>query len=192
MTTRSGPTVPEGQYPPFAALTPDNHAAWVLISTAFGLASFLVFGGIRILVRSIIRHGFGTDDYLLCAATVLAVIQSSLILRACSKGLGMAIDRVSPEAQQDVQKIYYTSNLFFVVVIGLSKISVVCFLHRISRLKQHKVVFNLGMGLIAAWMVGSLLVLAIQCNPGQPWISIGEECRGIVSSFLGINENSKY
>lgn len=182
MSSEYSPVVPEGQSPPFAVVTPNDHAAWILIATALGLACFLFFGGIRTLVRGTISHGFGVDDYVLYAATALAVIQSSIILGACSKGLGKAVDLVSPEAQDEVQKMYYTSNLFFIVAVGLSKVSVVSFLRRISRMKEHRLVFSISMGFIAAWTFGSLLGIALQCNMRHPWISIDEECPGIVSS----------
>lgn len=120
------------------------------------------------------------DDYVLYAATVLAIIQSSIVLGACSKGLGKAVDLVSPEAQDEVQKMYYTSNLFFLMAIGLSKISVVCFLYRISRVLKHRRVFNIAMALIVAWTIGSLLAIALQCDLRHPWISVDEECPGIV------------
>jgi hypothetical protein len=139
-----------------------------LIATALGLACYLFFGGMRILVRVTISHGFDLDDYVLCAATILAIIQSSLVLGACSKGLGKSVDLVSQEAREDVQKIYYTSNLFFILVIGLSKISVICFLGRISRMKQHRIVFNVAMGIIAAWVFGSLFAMALQCDLQTP------------------------
>jgi hypothetical protein len=185
MSSISSPTIPEGQYPPFAVVTPNDHAAWILVATALGLPCFLFFGGVRVIVRYTINHGFGMDDYMLYAATVLAIIQSSIILGACSQGLGKAVDLVSPEAQDKVQKMYYTSNLFFIMAIGLSKISVVCFLYRISRVKQHRLVFNIANGLIAAWTMGSLLAIALQCNLRHPWISVDEECSGIVSSAPG-------
>lgn len=193
MSAQTGPIVPEGHSPPFATVTPDDHSAWILIATALGMACYLFFGGIRILVRVTISHGFALDDYVLCAATILAIIQSSLVLGACSKGLGKSLDLVSQEAQQEVQKIYYTSNLFYILIIGLSKISVICFLSRISRMKQHRIVFNVAMGLIAAWIFGSLLAVALQCNLQIPWIIVGEDCSGTVSSILTvIFQVSKY
>lgn len=117
---------------------------------------------------------------MLYVATVFATIQSSIILAACSKGLGKAVHLVSPEAQDEVQKMYYTSNLFFLMAIGFSKISVVCFLHRLSQILKHRLVFNIAMGLIVAWTVGSMLAIALQCDLRHPWISIDEECPGIV------------
>lgn len=193
MSTQTGLIVPEGYSPPFATITPDDHTAWILIATALSLACYLFFGGIRVLVRVTISHGFDVDDYVLCAATVFAIIQSSLVLGACSKGLGKSVDLVSPEAQESVQKLYYTSNLFFFLVIGIAKISVICFLSRISRMRQHRLVFNIAMGLIAAWTFGSLLAMALQCNLGNSWIIVGQDCSGTVSSILSNSfQVSKY
>ena len=182
MSSQAGIIVPEGQSAPFAVVTPDDHAAWILIATALGLAWYLFFAGIRFLVRATISHGFGADDYVLYAATALAIIQSSIILGACSKGLGKALDLVSIEAQIDVQKMYYTSALFFVVVIGLSKISLLCFLRRISPIKQHRIAFNILIALIGVWTFGSFLARAFQCNLRHPWLSVNEKCPRMVSS----------
>lgn len=181
MSSNSGLSVPEGQYPPFTTVTPNDHTAWILIPTAVGLTWFLFFGCLRVLVRLTFSYGFGLDDYTLHAATVLATIQSSIILGACSKGLGKAVDLVSPGAQDKVQMMYYTSNLFFILATGVSKISVVCFLHRISQINKHRLVFNIAIGLVGAWTIGSLLATALQCNLRHPWISVDEECPDIVS-----------
>ncbi|KAH0848528.1 hypothetical protein FOPE_02582 [Fonsecaea pedrosoi] len=182
MTSQSSITIPPGQSPPFAVVTPDDHEAYILISTAFGLACILFFAGIRTVVRTTISHGIGTDDYLFYAATALAIIQSSVVLAACSKGLGKALHLVSLESQNEVQKMYYTSNLFFIVVIGLAKISLVSFLHRISRMKQHRLVFNIAMGVLGVWTVGAFLAVAFQCNLSHAWLTVGEKCPGITDS----------
>lgn len=184
MSSQTGLVVPPGYSAPFATITPDDHEAWILIAAALGLACYLFFGCIRIVVRITISHGFALDDYVLGAATLLAVIQSSLVLGGCSKGLGKSSDILSAGAQDEVQKIYYTANLFYILIIGLSKISVICFLSRISRMKQHRIVFNIAMGLITAWMVASFFAMALQCNLKNPWIIVSDEgCSGTVSSF---------
>jgi hypothetical protein len=185
MSSQTGFQVPPGQYPPFAVVTPNDHTAWILIVTALGIACFLFFGSMRALVRFSFGHGFGLDDYILYSATALAVIQSSIVLGACSKGLGKALRLVSPEAQVEVQRMYYASNILFILAIGLSKISVVCFLRRISRTNaKHKIAFNTAIALIAAWTFGSVLAIALQCNLGHPWITVNQKCPGIVSLSL--------
>ena len=180
MTSTQGPIVPDGQHPPFAVVTPDDHAAWIIIATALGLVTFLFFCFVRVVVRFTISHGLGMDDYVLYAATVLGVIQSSIILGACAKGLGKSLHLVSAKAQGEVQQMYYASNFFWLLAIGLSKISVICLLHRITRVQQHRRIFNGVMSFIAAWTIASIVSIALQCNLGHPWTIVNEKCPKIV------------
>lgn len=180
-----GPVVPDGQYPPFAVVTPDDHAAWIIIAAAVGMFCSLFFGAIRFGVRKFVAPKFGLDDYTLAGATLLMVIQTAIILGACTNGLGKAVDLLSLAAQERVQSMYYVSNLFFILALGLSKVSVGFFLKRLSRAKHHNLVYNIGMGLIGAWTFASFLALALQCNLGQPWTIVGESCgTGVVSSIV--------
>lgn len=177
-----GPTVPEGQYPPFYIVTPDDHAAWIVIAAATGMCCSLFFGLIRFGVRKFVAPKFGLDDFTLGGATLLMVIQTGIILGACTNGLGKSLDLVSLEAQRRVQSMYYASNLFFILALGLSKISVGFFLRRLSRAKHHKIVYNIAIGLMGVWTVASFFALALQCDLGQPWTIVGENCgTGVVS-----------
>ena len=185
-TSNYGPIVPEGQYPPFAVVTPDDHSAWIIIAAALGLASSFVFGAIRVFVRQTISPQYGLDDIALASSTVLLTIQSSIILGACSRGLGKSLDLLSSEAQTEVQRLYYTSNLFFILALGLSKNSVVFFLRRLTAAKHHRLVFDTANVLIAAWTFGSFFAIALQCNLAHPWILAGESCSGTVCSILGV------
>ena len=136
------------------------------------------------MVRTTLGNGIGFDDHLFFAATGFAIIQSGLVLGACSKGLGKSLHLVSPDAVPEVQKMYYASNLFFILVIGLCKISVVSFLHRISRMKQHRLIFDIAMGVLAVWTFGAFLSIALQCNLSHPWLTVNEKCPGVVTHPL--------
>jgi len=63
-------TIPPGQSAPFATVTPTDHRAWIIISTALGLSMSLLFAAIRVFIRSATKHGYGKDDYALAVATV--------------------------------------------------------------------------------------------------------------------------
>lgn len=177
-----GLTVPEGQYPPFAVVTPNEHAAWIIIATAVGMFCSIFFGIIRFGVRKFIAPKFGLDDYMLGGATALMIIQSAILLVACSNGLGNSIDLLAEEVQAKVQSLYYTSNLLFILALGLSKVSVVFFLRRFSRAKYHKLTYDVVTGLHILWMAGSFLALALQCDLSSPWTVVGHGCgTGVVS-----------
>ena len=65
-----GIVVPPGQSAPFATVTPTDHSAWIIISTALGLSMSLLFAAIRVFIRSATKHGYEKDDLVLAAATV--------------------------------------------------------------------------------------------------------------------------
>lgn len=176
-------TIPEGFSPPLAVVTENDHTGWIYISTILGLCCFLVFGGVRLLVRSMFTGSFGNDDYYFYAGTGAAIIQTGIILGGCSKGLGKSVDLLSDQALDQVQKIYYTSNFFFVTAVGLSKMSVIAFLHRTSKMKSHRLVFKTATGFIGVWIVASIFALAFQCDLSRPWIAVGAQCPGSVSNL---------
>ncbi|KIX04901.1 uncharacterized protein Z518_05772 [Rhinocladiella mackenziei CBS 650.93] len=174
----SGVPIPSGYSLPFAVVTDNDHTAWIIIAAAIGLSWILLFAGIRIFIRRTISPGFGFDDGFIAAATTVGIIELSIILAACSKGLGKSIDIVPLENRPTVQEMYYTSNLLFIISLGLSKLSVVFFLLRLTHVKWHRIVFISATGLLTAWTIGSLFAIALQCNLTKPWIMAGERCTG--------------
>jgi len=76
--------------------------------------------------------------------------------------------------------MYYVSILFFVISLGLSKISVAFLLLRLTPSKKHRRVFYVIVALIATWTVASTFAVALQCNLSHPWILIQETCPGAV------------
>jgi hypothetical protein len=71
-------SVPQGQHPPYATITPDDHSAWVIISCALGLVLTILFAAIRVFVRTTINGELGIDDYLVAAGTVCFTIPSHM------------------------------------------------------------------------------------------------------------------
>lgn len=70
--------VPAGQHPPFATITPDDHAAWIIISAALGSSMILLFAAIRAFIRAYISAEHGIDDYLVSAATVRMQLRAQI------------------------------------------------------------------------------------------------------------------
>lgn len=120
-----GIVVPPGQHPPFATITPTDHAAWIIIAAALGLSLVLVFGGIRIFIRQTVGTGYGADDYLLGFASVRVLLkypltlneltspcgklfmvpQSIIVLVACSQGLGKSKTLLGQKELQSIQQV---------------------------------------------------------------------------------------
>lgn len=198
-------STPEGQYPPFAVITDDDHRGWIIIATSLGLACASLFAGIRVFVRCTFSEGFGVDDASLGAATVLTIIQSGLILGATSHGLGQSL-KIAPRDKRDaVQQVsasivvfegpqrltvgnqkLYAAQLLLIVALGLSKMSVALFLRRLTPVKKQRKVFVAGCAVIAVWVVASMFALALQCNLAYPWALIGESCPGAFARWRTI------
>jgi hypothetical protein len=84
--------------------------------------------------------------------------------------------------------MYYVSNLFFVVSLGLSKISVAFLILRLTPQKEHRQVFLVITSLIGAWTVASTFAVALQCNLSHPWILIQESCpRAVLQPMILIS-----
>lgn len=98
-------SVPEGYYPPFTVISDDDHGGWIIIATALGLAMALLSTAIRIYVKILSRQQGGLDDVLLAIGTVFAFAQQSVVLAACSKGLGRSVDLLSVSELQNVEKV---------------------------------------------------------------------------------------
>ncbi|TEY61421.1 hypothetical protein BOTCAL_0169g00260 [Botryotinia calthae] len=175
----TGLVVPPGQSAPFAVVTSTDHSAWVIIATALGLSCVLVFIGIKAFARSSLGKGISYDELCLVASTLLAAIQSSVVLGACAKGLGKSIELVSVKNQAQIEQMWYTSLLFFIISLGLSKTSVVVLLGSLTPDQKHKKIFHSVIGMMAIWTIASLFAVALQCNLAHPWKTIGQRCDNV-------------
>ncbi|RMZ88892.1 hypothetical protein DV736_g3890, partial [Chaetothyriales sp. CBS 134916] len=96
--------IPSGQYPPFAAVTDNDHRAWIIIAAAMGISFMLMALVARVLIRKFVNLGWALDDTILTISTGVAFVEASLILSACADGLGTSIKLISPELQARIQK----------------------------------------------------------------------------------------
>lgn len=87
--------------------------------------------------------------------------------------------------------MYYTSLVFFIISLGLSKSSVVVLLASLTPDVKHQKIFRAVIGLMAAWTISSTFAVALQCNLASPWKTIGQRCENVVSP-LKYNSTQKY
>jgi hypothetical protein len=80
--------------------------------------------------------------------------------------------------------MYYTSTLFFILALGLSKISIAFLLIRLTPSKEHRKIFYGCATAIAIWTVASFFAVTLQCNLAHPWRLLNEKCPGVVRSSL--------
>lgn len=77
---------------------------------------------------------------------------------------------------------YFASNIFYIIALDLSKLSVVFFLRRLvvrgSKLLTFTFVF--GVALLVS-MFAFIIVTSLQCQLLAPWDIVGESCSSWVS-----------
>nr|OQO10335.1 hypothetical protein B0A51_18303 [Rachicladosporium sp. CCFEE 5018] len=178
MSLPAGPVVPPGQHPPFATITPTDHAAWILVSSTLGLSLILLFAAIRVFIHQSNRQSYGVDDYLVGIATVLGVVQAVILLSACHDGLGRSRDLLSEQSANKVQQLYYVSTLFFIPAVAASRASVLAFQLKLTPIIWHLRSIYAMLIATAVLGVGSLLALALSCNLSRPWDILNHQCPG--------------
>jgi hypothetical protein len=70
MSQSTEPYVPDGYYPPFAAVTDTDHSAYIIIAVSLGVTFVLLSSLIRIFLRISFLQSAGLDDTFLAAGTV--------------------------------------------------------------------------------------------------------------------------
>ncbi|KAK1144231.1 hypothetical protein N8T08_005644 [Aspergillus melleus] len=165
--------IPSGYSPPFEVVDDLHHGAWVIIATALGLVVALVSFLIRVYVRIALNPPFAVDDGVLL---VVAVIQSTLLFLAVSKGFGTAMDLLSVAEVNVVQKLITTSDILYLITIYITKVCVVGIHLRLTPQKRHNQLAWATLGLCTAWIVTALFLVTVNCELNEPWKGTGAEC----------------
>ncbi|KAI0004696.1 hypothetical protein F4779DRAFT_599511 [Xylariaceae sp. FL0662B] len=148
-----------------------NGVLWMQVALA------AVFVGLRLYTRTIILNNIGWDDYFTVLSLILLIIFSAFTTNATMYGLGrLAADINNTEHYIEATKNEIIGQVFGILVVGVSKTAVACFLLRIMVQRWHKMVLwfciisTCGLSLFAA------IVVVFQCIPvDKTWNRMGVE-----------------
>ncbi|KAJ5136810.1 hypothetical protein N7448_005364 [Penicillium atrosanguineum] len=171
-----GPYVPPGQSPPFEVVDEYHHGAWIIITAALGLVVSLACFLIRLYVRLMLIPPFARDDFVLLGATIMAIVQSSLIFYACSRGFGTSITLLDDSRLNQIQALIATSDIFALIIIYLSKCCVLAIYLRLTPQKPHNRASWATLALCTAWLIPAVFILLVNCELNKPWRSQGGQC----------------
>ncbi|KAJ5518552.1 hypothetical protein N7453_000974 [Penicillium expansum] len=171
-----GPYVPPGQSPPFEVVDDLHHGAWLIITAALGLVVSLVCFLIRLYVRLMLIPPFARDDWVLLGATAIAVVQSSLVFYACSRGFGTSISLLKDGRLNQIQALIATSDIIALIIIYLSKCCVVAIYLRLTPQKPHNRASWATLALCTAWVIPAIFIVLVNCELNTPWRSDGGQC----------------
>ncbi|KAL4788297.1 hypothetical protein BJX76DRAFT_353325 [Aspergillus varians] len=175
-----GPYVPPGQSPPFQVVDDLHHGAWVIITVALGLVLSIVSLLIRLYVRLALNPPLGKDDYVLLGATIVAIIQTSLLFAACSEGLGTSIDLLEEREVNRVQVLIVTSDILYLLTLFTTKCCVIGIYLRLTPQKLHNRASWATLALCTLWVIPAIFIIAVNCGLNRPWKGTGGQCENLV------------
>ncbi|KIL85461.1 hypothetical protein FAVG1_11419 [Fusarium avenaceum] len=156
-----------------------NKAPIVRAMTALLMVITILAATLRIATRLTIVGSLSLDDGLVIASTVLAVIQSIIVIFEGSAGLGIR-HRLHADQVSLILKNQYASDILFITVIYLAKISATRTMWNMAP-RERKRLILITEAFISAWALCSILVTIFQCSLPKPWDYMYGTCfnRGI-------------
>ncbi|KAI9830157.1 MAG: hypothetical protein M1819_005834 [Sarea resinae] len=127
------------------------------------LVPFIV--GLRFWCRLTIPKGLGSDDWIIFLSTVVSVVESVLLLVACDYGFGHHIKDLHPHDRLVSLKMFWLSQVFYKVCVGLTKSSILLLY---LRFMVGKVYRGLCWGLftvVVLYAFASILATILECTP---------------------------
>ncbi|PWY77308.1 hypothetical protein BO94DRAFT_588639 [Aspergillus sclerotioniger CBS 115572] len=176
-------SLPPGVSPPLTEDNDHNHNGLIVIITSLALFLILASLGIRLFASS--KRGLILkDDYVLFAVVICACTQVSLVLLQVHYGWGKSEEMILPGDYTQMEKVGYATDLFYVLVLGLSKVGTMLFYQNLS-LERTRWMVNVVLSCCAVWTIVAILLLGIRCST-HPWNDIDRECGGLFPRWQAI------
>lgn len=156
-----------------------------------------VYCFITLVLRIFLKRGtLGLDDALVAGATVFQCGQAAAIFLALKRGTGTAFTLLSAGNISSSSEAVYSANILFILSLALSKASVVCLLMRIFNLAYtrachsprflfYRHVCLATIGFTAAWAVGSIIALTVNCS-ADSFMSDQQSCPAQITRWAVI------
>jgi len=123
---------------------------------------------------------------VLCfAAAIFCIIQCALVWSGVIQGNGKNIDLLDSKHLEHVQKIQYATDIFYIVILYLSRASIIFLLERLQGLGL-KPIWKISFAVLSLWFVASVFAVALKCDLSQPWIEYNAQCSGLLQRWQAI------
>ena len=88
--------------------------------------------------------------------------------------------------ESDTYKTVYASDIFYLLGLWLSKISVLCLQLRLSPEYVHTVVVKGVLASSGAVLSASIVMVGLGCDSLHPWQPDTRECKGLVGRYYDL------
>ncbi|KAJ5164773.1 uncharacterized protein N7500_006603 [Penicillium coprophilum] len=169
--------------PPLTTDNDHNHSGLVVVITAVNLCLVLFSLAARTF-SAYQRKGLQRDDYTFGAFVLVAIVQIITVFCEVHYGWGTPIDGIETTGKEqmlkkfNIKKIVYAADIFSIIVLGLSKMTVCMFYKGLFSRIQRKFSY-VPLLVTVVWTVVSVLLLGARCS-SHPWSEISAtECSGL-------------
>lgn len=170
--------------PPYFAVTPENHSAWIVATSII----FLIYSAMAVVGKITIRINLTQiklPEIFLITSLVMLVTQTALIVASCNNGLGQHRSALSIQSFERYSTRYYAASILAIAIQAATKISVCLWIAVISPQARVLQANRILMGVITVWTVSGILALAFACGIPHPWRSSeGDICTSLQSIRL--------
>ncbi|KAF2729356.1 hypothetical protein EJ04DRAFT_516021 [Polyplosphaeria fusca] len=172
--------------PPAAGNTPFDHSGWIVIANALGMILALIALAVRMYIRKSISPPCKSDDVFAWVATGVAFVQTSLVFWQIDVGFGRTIHDLAVFNVEKVQRIRYANDVLYLLIIYLTKCSMIFLLHRITPDAKQQQFLAVGLGGCALFALVSVVLSLTRCDTSSPWIQYGADCGALFAKWRAV------
>ncbi|KAF2716651.1 hypothetical protein K431DRAFT_257126, partial [Polychaeton citri CBS 116435] len=133
------------------------------------MSVMLLFFFVRLWIRYPFESLFRADDLFACLSSVLATVQSTLVLVAVHDGFGQRSNDLPTGRPAKILKMAYSSDLLYVLALCLGKLSMSMLCVRLASDGVHRSAAKILTYSTCAWGVCSFLLVALLQDVSKPW-----------------------
>jgi hypothetical protein len=146
----------------------------------------LLFSALTLATRFQIKYHttLENDDWAILTATLMAIGQYTAVFVGLEHGVGVSSATLPPNKLKNLGEVVRTTEVFFIIAIAPSKLSVVLFMKRLFTRDLQKAWWacNIALILTVSWGLASALTVSVKCNTWHALYSV-HRCSGKVRSL---------
>ncbi|KAK6352031.1 hypothetical protein TWF718_005180 [Orbilia javanica] len=146
-------------------VNPENQTAQLMAIEITLCTVTTVVMALRLYSRGVLTKSIGLDDWLMTGALVFAIALTSANCLAPQWGWGVHLYDFRPEWLVPARKLAVATESLFVPCVGLAKLSILVFYHRVFSSKSFRWFVYGGIVYVILYSIASIIVVLLQAIP---------------------------
>ncbi|RDL33849.1 uncharacterized protein BP5553_08217 [Venustampulla echinocandica] len=158
------------------------HAA---VGTCIGLAAIGLIA--RLYCRRVMKLALSASDYFIIAGFLAALGECGLVFASIQVGFGRHVETVTPAQLETFLKIFFAAEIFYVLPITLTKISILLLYKSLFPSKEIAIAVYITGAMVLAWATACIFGVIFSCIPVQGFwdLTLHAKCIDSTKFFIG-------